>query len=48
MDYGFTMCMNLKFYMESDGKVHIYDENGNETEQSMIFEFTGMMTCGFT
>lgn len=41
MDYGFTMCMNLKFYMESDGKVHIYDENGNETEQSMIFEFTG-------
>ena len=41
MDYGFTMCMNIKFYMESDGKVHIYDENGNETEQSMIFEFTG-------
>lgn len=41
MDYGFTMCMNLKFHMESDGKVHIYDENGNETEQSMIFEFTG-------
>lgn len=41
MDYGFTMCMDLKFFMESDGKVHIYDENGNETEQSMIFEFTG-------
>ena len=41
MDYGFTMCMEIKFFMENDGKVHVYDENGNETEQSMIFEFTG-------
>lgn len=41
MDYGFTMCMTLKFLMEPDGKVHTYDENGHEIEQSMIFEFTG-------
>ena len=41
MDYGFTMCIEIKFFMENDGKVHVYDENGNETEQSMIFEFTG-------
>lgn len=39
--YGFAMTMQLEFYMEPDGKVHIYDENGNETEQSMLFEFTG-------
>lgn len=41
MDYGFTMCMTLKFLMEPDGKVHTYDENGHEIEQSMKFEFTG-------
>ncbi len=41
MDYGFTMCMDIKFYMASDGKIHIYDENGNDNEQSMVFEFTG-------
>lgn len=41
MDYGFTMCMTLKFLMEPDGKVHTYDENGHEVEQSMKFEFTG-------
>lgn len=27
--------------MSSDGKVHIFDEDGHETTQSMIFEFSG-------
>lgn len=39
--YGFAMTMQLEFYMSSDGKVHIFDENGHETTQSMIFEFSG-------
>ena len=40
-DYGFTMNMSVDFYMENDGCVHIYDENGKEKTQDMIFEFTG-------
>lgn len=39
--YGFAMTMQLEFYMSSDGKVHIFDEDGHETTQSMIFEFSG-------
>lgn len=39
--YGFAMTMQLEFYMAQDGKVHIFDENGHETTQSMIFEFSG-------
>lgn len=39
--YGFAMTMQLEFYMSSDGKAHIFDEDGHETTQSMIFEFSG-------